>query len=268
MKDELSSVIQIDYNKDGESVRYIQTRGVETIDLSLENPITRPLPFERLDELVETARAELKAAREQTDLDILNATNDPKAIHSAFRKVIDGLNERRTPGSQLRKAAQFLAQWNMLKINLRLEYPAGDSAEEEAAARKKTEEARIDTAYFFADAWYHWCREVDGGHVRAYRGQRAAESEDKRDAGRDAKAEKRKRIILEQVGHLLRDGMDILQIAVFHHDGINRALERENLKPIPIRQPKDKDKPPLPDSKKYGALIRELYRIKEQLGAA
>jgi hypothetical protein len=128
--------------------------------------------------------------------------------------------------------------------------------------------ALLQRVCYFAEAWRLWCGEVDGGHVRAYRGQRAAESEDKRDAGRDAKAKKRKRIILEQVGHLLRDGMDILQIAVFHHDGINRALEHENLKPIPIYQPKDKDKPPLPDWKKYGALIRELYRIKEQLGAA
>ena len=226
------------------------------------------MPLKTQDELVETARAELKAAREQTDLDILDATSDPKAIHRAFRKLIDGLNERRTPGSRLRKAAQFLVQWNMLEINLELQYPAGDGAEEEAAARKKTKEAWMDAVYLFSDASYHWRREVDGGHVLAYRGHRAAESEDKRDAGRDAKAEKRKRIILREVGHLLRDGMNILQIADYHHGGINQALERENLKPIPIRQPKDKEKPPLPDRKKYGALIRELYRIKEQLGAA
>ena len=215
MEDKLTkdSIVQIDYNNDGESVRYTQFRGTESVELSLQKPIMRPLPLEKFDALVELARAELKAAREQTDLDILNLTNDPRAIHSAFRMLIDGLNERWTPPSRLRKAGQFLAAWRMLELNLRRQYVGGDTLDEEEAA-EKTAAARMHAACYFADAWHHWCREASGDHIEQTKGHRATLGSINGSMKRSAAPQKRYDIVANAVGDVIDGDSKNYQIAV------------------------------------------------------
>jgi hypothetical protein len=108
---------------DTDPIGYSEERGLESVSLTIGGE--RPLnPFNKL---LDAARAELKAAGEQTDLEILEAipNDDPKALRSALSKwVQDIVRRQRLSGkpfllSRLTKAARFVAEQKMLMINLR-----------------------------------------------------------------------------------------------------------------------------------------------------
>jgi hypothetical protein len=262
--------IEITY-KDGDAVRYIEERGLDRVDISLENKIDSPLPLKNRDELVAAARADLQAAGEQTDLDIIEAAlkslpNDRGgAIYTALRAWIDEINVRRTLLSRLRRAAQFLTAWHMLSVNLRQEYSVKEGASENAA-RGKIAATQMDSACFFADAWYYWRREVDGTHAIACSGLQVTASLAKGSEEKSRQArEGRQRIVLDEYGSDIDGKLKCADIAKdkMRLERVNYALMTADEDPFLKRD--RAHKPIMKDGKTAAsrdALTRYLQRIR------
>jgi hypothetical protein len=155
----------------------------------------KPEPIAEFERLQQTARDELKAAGEQTDTEIValfEAAGAP-AVYNAIVEWTHRAFVHYGEHGRLHMAARFLGM-----VHLLAQAVAFNDAGRPAAI------AAIRGGVYFADAWHKWADEVSGNHARAYYGEKAAEDHDKRDAERDKKRASRNRIIIAQVGHLLR----------------------------------------------------------------
>jgi hypothetical protein len=228
--------IEITY-KDGGTVRYIEERGLDRVDISLENKIDGPLPLKMSDQLVETARAELAAAGEQTDLDIFGAValtrpdDSSKATSDALREWVTDICERRTILTRLSRAAQFLGSRGALMLNLRLQYLAKEGVSEDVA-NEAAAMARMESASFFADAWYFWRREVDGTHAVACSGLQAAASLNKGPAENRVRKLKQWDIVARAFPDAIDDESVPCKVIAGQLQEMNCALEREGMAPL------------------------------------
>ena len=77
---------------DTDPIGYSEERGLESVSLTIGGEC----PLNPFNKLLDAARAELKAAGEQTDLEILEAipNDDPKALRSALSKWVQDIVRR------------------------------------------------------------------------------------------------------------------------------------------------------------------------------
>jgi hypothetical protein len=105
----------------------------------------------------------------------------------------------------------------------------------------------MESACFFADAWYYWCREVDGTHAVACSGLQTAASLSRGATATQARKFKQWDIIARAFPDKIDDDSVPCKVIAGRLPEINAALKREG-------------EPPLKDN--LLALTRRIERIR------
>ena len=220
----------------GEEIGYRETYGIYSLEMGIlpveENRVSGPpLYIREPDRLVGTARAELRAAGEETDEEIakpfelaqtLGGVRDDRLIHEALINWYKGIILRHGKLSRLSFAAQLLATYRIMEMVL-ANRPPSDPAGRQAAALS------------FAHAYHRWHMEISDEHAMAFDGKCRVEDFTKCTTTKAAKKIARDAVILQQVGHLLNNGTSCGEIAKHNLNKINAALYAKGFEPIKSR---------------------------------
>jgi hypothetical protein len=256
-------------NDAGEQTGHGELRGNDRVFHSTQGDGDPPLKVQALktfENLVLTAREELKRADEQTDENVIQTALitlpswPPGVIKNALNAWIYDISSRRGTAGRLRKAAQFLASRAILTLSI------SDPPSHTVALRDEelTAVERMQCACMFAHAWYEWNKEVNDDHRKAYGGVRAAQSVAKANSTKGENSQQRDNVIRHAVGHLLDRGDRISRIAESQHENVNNALVLQSLPPISFRKERFDSGKKIPHRKRFNGLIRELQRIKSE----
>jgi len=202
----------------GKIIGFRETYGIYSHEISPieeeeENKPGPPLYVRERDRLAGTARAELRAAGEQTDQEIIKRFEPAQMdqpIHDALVNWFEGIISRHGKLSRLSYAAKFLLTEQMMVLNNR---PPSDPA-------------GMLAAWSFAQAWHEWHMEVFGEHVSAASAGRSARGSAKGTAEVQRKRQWLDEIIEGVIGtDIDREGARLLRKRYFKE--INNALPRE-----------------------------------------
>ena len=230
----------------GGIIAYSETYGIYSLEIlpMEENRVPgAPLFVREFDRLLATARAELRAAGEQTDEEITkpfelaqppSGVRDNQPIYDALINWLKGM--RHTKLSRLSRAVQFLVAWRLMILNDR---PPSDPAGTLAILS-------------FSHAWVYWHMEISGVHAMAFYGKSRDEDFTKCTTTKAAKKKTRDAVILEQVEQPLNDGTSCSAIAIRYFPNIDAALRARSCKPFPNPE----------------ALAKKLRRMKRRLSGS
>ena len=236
-------------NEAGVPIGHRSVYGVHKWEMYVDRADKPPSAIERaLDkekELVEAARAELKAAGEETDLEAVVGITDPMTESDVLMEWFEAIAAR---SYQVNKAflsrPVFAARFLYALHTLRLPPPevrGFDAVEVGIATYHAT------TAYY-ADAYYGWRFEFDGDHDKAFSKTVILEGGVKGRAKTATKRETGKAIIAREVGLWIDDRtVTAGSLAEQHIDNINKVLAKEGFAPIEVP-----------------ALIRALQRMRKK----
>jgi hypothetical protein len=175
------------------------------------------------DRLIDGARAELAAAGEQTDLEIMetlglneDAPPDPRRAFFVW-----GTRIARAYGgilSRLGMAAQFLSSWQLSRVIF---------------VSDVSPDIKFQASLVFAHAYHMWHMEFFNEHEEMIKAMRASIGSAKGSEGRKTKAQERRAAILSVFIDVIDNrAMTCGQIAMARFKTVNRTLESAGLKPI------------------------------------
>ena len=237
-------------NEAGEPIGHRSVYGVHKWEVYVDRADKPPSAIERaLDkekELVEAARAELKAAGEETDLEAVVGITDPMTESDVLMEWFEAIAAR---SYQVNKAflsrpvlaARFLYALHTLRLP-----PPGvrgfDAVEVGIATHHAT------TAYY-ADAYYGWRFEFEGDHDKAFSKTIISEAAGRGLAKIATKQDEREDIIVSAVKDLIDvPNISAGKIAKDRSKTINAALGQHGLRQITNEK----------------TLIRTLQRIRKR----
>lgn len=155
-------------NEAGEPIGHRSVYGVHKWEMYIDRADKPPSAIERaLDkekELVEAARAELKAAGEETDLEAVVGITDPMTESDVLMEWLEAIAARsydvnKAFLSRPVIAARFLYALHMLRLP---PVVRGFDAVEVGIA------VHLATTAYYAEAYYVWRFECDGAHAAAF----------------------------------------------------------------------------------------------------
>ena len=236
-------------NEAGEPIGHRSVYGVHKWEVYVDRADKPPSAIKRsLDkekELVEAARAELKAAGEETDLEAVVGITDPMTESDVLMEWFEAIAAR---SYQVNKAflsrpvlaARFLHALHTLRFPPP-EVRGFDAVEVGIATHHAT------TAYY-ADAYYGWRFEFDGDHDKAFSKTVIADAAERGRARAMTKQNEREKIIVGAVKDLIDTDLTAGKIAKARTKTINAALDEHGWPQITNNR----------------TLIRTLERIRER----
>ena len=236
-------------NAAGDPIGHRSVYGVhswEYADAAGRQPSAIERALDKEKELVEAARAALKEAGEESDLEAVVGITDPMTesdVLSEWFKAIVAKSYQVNKAFLSRPimAARFLHALHMLRIRPPVA-PGLDVIESGIVIY-------LATAAYYADAYYVWRFECSGDHEKAFSKTVIADAAGRGLAKIATKSETRQAIIIREAGQWIDDAKVTAGcLAEQHFGNINKALDQKGL----------------PLIKNEKALIKALHRIRRQ----